>query len=230
MTANFARLGRMRILSGSQVDDRIKVMFGQVYKSIRHPLTRTLAVQMVLAAGCPGQNQGPYDKKKIDECQVQAIYDACKSNGVYMGDIRDLDTYQTVQRTTELGMTPSPILAAVVPQFRSQIKQMYEADLRGLLGTDPNPQQTAQFVFDCDDGTILMDALLISIGFRAGAKTISEDGRVFGHVYPVVELPRYVAGPRSIVPLDLTEYEAYPGWEPPKSQRRAERIFWYTEH
>jgi hypothetical protein len=217
-------LGSMTLMTGKQVEDRIRVMFQQVAKSIRDPLARTLAAQMIRQADCPAQNRSPISKVKIDECQIKALYWGVKRNGMYIGDVRDIDTYQTVRRSLELGMAPSPILAAAVGVMRGQVRDMYEQALRAF-GTPAGPQ----FIFDCDDGTIIMCALGLSVGFRAGAKAISADGRMFGHVYPVYEIPRYVAGARQIVPLDLTEYEAHPGWEPPRSQRRAERIFWYQE-
>jgi hypothetical protein len=44
------------------------------------------------------------------------------------------------------------------------------------------------------------------------------------------ELPRYAAGQKYIVPLDATEGEAYPGWEPDASHRKLEKVFWYAEN
>lgn len=227
MPAQRNPLGKIKVLSGAQMQDRLRVMFGQVQKSIRDPMTRTLAVQMILDAGCPGQNQGPYDKNAIDECEIAAIYWGFKNGGRYTGDIWGIDTYQTLARTAALGQVPSPLLASVVPVYRSQVRAGLDANLRGF-GMAEEPQSQT-FIFDCDDATIALMALLMSVGFRAGAKVVSADGTNFAHVYAVVETPKFDTGTRKIVPLDATEHEAYPGWEPPKAYRRAERIYWYAE-
>lgn len=84
---------------------------------------------------------------------------------------------------------------------------------------------------DCDDMTIAIMSLGIALGFRMGAKIISEDGQVYSHIYAVVELPREgaTAEDRRIVPLDATVATAVPGWEADKSRRKLERAFWYAE-
>lgn len=222
-------LGSMRVETGTSLRDRVRLIFEQVYKSLRWPLTRTIAVQMILDADCPAQNRDDVDKVLVDECQVAAIFWSFKRNGTYLGDIRDVDTYQTLKRTAELGMHPSPVLAATIPQYRTQIRSSYDAECVRAGRCPLNPLGSTQFVFDCDDAVISLMALLNSVGFRVGAKAISADGRGFGHIYAVVELPRYVQGARRVVPLDATEYEAYPGWEPGPEYRRVERVFWYSE-
>lgn len=84
---------------------------------------------------------------------------------------------------------------------------------------------------DCDDMTIAIMSLGLSLGFRMGAKIISEDGEVYGHIYAVAELPRDnpTKSDRRIVPLDATVETAVPGWEADKSRRKLERVFWYAE-
>ncbi len=221
------QFGTMKAVRGRDVRDRIKLMWEQIGKSLRWPMTRTLAVQMILDARCPAQNLGDYSHNEIDECQVNAIYWGFKSNGMYLGDIIGLDTYQTVQRTYELGLHPSPILAAAIPQYKNALHDWYEGTLQSMFSR----QITQTFVFDCDDAVISLCSLLGSVGFRSGAKVISTTGDVFDHVYAVVELPRMGAEgkERKIVTLDATEYEAYPGWEPPASMRQKELIYWYDE-
>jgi hypothetical protein len=68
-------------------------MFQQVAKSIRDPLARTIVAQAVL--GCP---------ERDDWCEVQSLYYIFKNHGRYTGDTRDLDTYQTLRRTWEIGI------------------------------------------------------------------------------------------------------------------------------
>jgi hypothetical protein len=219
------RLGTIQSWTGDEIRDRIKLMFGQVYKSLRWPATRTIAVQMILEYGCPGQNVVDWPKIEIDKCEVAAIYWGYKLNSRYTGDVFGIDTYQTLERSAVLGMRPSPVLASVVPQFRGQMKQWFAQD-RAMFGALPNG---TKFIADCDDSDINLCALLASVGFRVGAKCYSDDGRTFGHVVACCEIPRYAAGPKFIVPLDATEYEAYPGWEPGPEHRRAEKVFWYSE-
>lgn len=71
---------------------------------------------------------------------------------------------------------------------------------------------------DCDDHTILNAALLSSIGFRTGAKVISPDGQNW-HIYAVVgAYPFY--NPSVVIPMDTTQPNSFPGWEPSREQRR----------
>jgi hypothetical protein len=73
---------------------------------------------------------------------------------------------------------------------------------------------------DCDDHTILIAGMLNNLGFLTGAKVISPDGMNW-HIYPVAGI-RTKASPSAIVPLDTTQPESYPGWEPSVFQRRHE--------
>lgn len=175
---SYQNLGRITSFTGETARDRVTAMFRQVAKSIRDPLARTIIAEAV--RGCP---------ERDDWCEIQAIYWAFRNHGRYTGDVRDIDTYQTLRRTWELG------------------------------------------IYDCDDATIGLMSLLLSAGFRAGAKIIAQDGETFNHVYAVVEMPRNDATPqnRRIIPLDATVPYAVPGWEPDPGQRKLERIFWYSE-
>jgi hypothetical protein len=71
---------------------------------------------------------------------------------------------------------------------------------------------------DCDDHTILNAALLNSLGFRTGAKIVSPDDQNW-HIYTVVGVYPFYK-PTCIIPLDTTQPESFPGWEPPPVQRR----------
>lgn len=179
MTVLDQNLGRIQPFSGETALDRIRVMFMQVAKSIRDPLARTIVAEAV--RGCP---------ERDDWCEIQALYWAFRNHGRYTGDVRDIDTYQTLRRTWELG------------------------------------------IYDCDDATIGLMTLLLSAGFRSGAKIIAQDGKTFNHVYAVVEMPRadvVTQQNRRLIPLDATVPSAVPGWEAPVSQRKLERILWYSE-
>lgn len=214
-------LGTIREQRGRDVRDRVRLCFNQVHKSLRNPLTRTLATQMVLNAGCPSQQLVNVPKIEIDKCQIGAVYWHVKQHAYYMGDTANLDTYQSLKRSFELSMPA--VLARAIPQFREQAAAWLREDTTAKY-------MDARIIGDCDDiGTIVMDSLLASIGFRVGAKCIGTDERHYMHIYGVVEIPRFAEGDRQIVTLDTTEFDAYPGWEPPARYRRAERIFWYEE-
>jgi predicted transglutaminase-like cysteine proteinase len=108
----------------------------------------------------------------------------------------------------------------------------YTSDVRDIDTYQTLRRMWTQGIADCDDFTIAYITTLMSAGFRAGAKIIAQDGQVFNHVYAVVEMPKgeVTAANRRIVPLDGTVPSAIPGWEPDKSQRKLERIYWYQEN
>lgn len=60
---------------------------------------------------------------------------------------------------------------------------------------------------DCDDATVAFAALLRAVGFQVRARIISQDGRYWSHVYPVVK------SGNTWVALDMTEKGKKPGWE-----------------
>ena len=82
---------------------------------------------------------------------------------------------------------------------------------------------------DCDDHAILMASLAASIGFHAGAKIISADGAGW-HIYAVVGVHPFY-DPKEYLALDTSMYGrgAYPGWEPPSSERAHEYIVTFRE-
>lgn len=63
---------------------------------------------------------------------------------------------------------------------------------------------------DCDDFSIAFCALLRCLGYACAIRIISQDGRSWAHVYPLVQHPQ-----QGWVPLDATEKGKYPGWEFP---------------
>lgn len=73
---------------------------------------------------------------------------------------------------------------------------------------------------DCDDHTILNCALLNALGFRTGARIVSPDGAAW-HIYALAGA-RTFSNPSIVVPLDTTQTESSPGWEPPPVMRRYE--------
>lgn len=73
---------------------------------------------------------------------------------------------------------------------------------------------------DCDDHVIANCALLSSIGFLVGARICSPDNRNW-HIYGLAGInPKYQ--PTQVIPLDTTQPESFPGWEPDRSMRQYE--------
>ena len=64
---------------------------------------------------------------------------------------------------------------------------------------------------DCDGFTILFDSLCKAIGFNVGARVISQDGREWAHIYPMIAMPK--GSVQGYLPLDATEPGRAPGWE-----------------
>jgi transglutaminase-like putative cysteine protease len=67
---------------------------------------------------------------------------------------------------------------------------------------------------DCDDHSVLMGALLASLGYQVRFKTVAtipSNPRAFSHVYVVVQDKRS----RQWVPVDTTVRMSTVGWEPP---------------
>ena len=78
---------------------------------------------------------------------------------------------------------------------------MYQ-DLRTILETG---------AADCDDMVVALAALLKSVGYDAGARVISVDGKKWAHIYTMIKVPG-----KGWVALDPTEPNKKPGWEYPK--------------
>jgi len=73
---------------------------------------------------------------------------------------------------------------------------------------------------DCDDHCVLNAAMLTSIGFRCGARIVSPDGANW-HIYALAGV-RTFSRPTAIIPMDTTQTESTPGWEPPYGMRKYE--------
>lgn len=74
---------------------------------------------------------------------------------------------------------------------------------------------------DCDDGTILLGALLRSVGYPVKARVVQDNGSdTWSHIYLLVGTPP--TNPRKWVPLDWSVYPYKPpGWEAPGAKQVA---------
>lgn len=79
------------------------------------------------------------------------------------------------------------------------------------------PKRTLEHrIGDCDDMTILLGSLLMSVGYPIMIRVIGlKNTGTFQHVYLVVGLPPH--DPKTWMPLDPSRPEK-PGWELPKAQ------------
>lgn len=72
---------------------------------------------------------------------------------------------------------------------------------------------------DCDDKTILLNALLETVGYTTGARVISPDGNGW-HIYSIAGVqPAFNGMPSAVLPMDA-RYGDDIGWEPPEHLRR----------
>jgi transglutaminase-like putative cysteine protease len=102
---------------------------------------------------------------------------------------------------------------------QSEIDSVFEwvrdhIEFRGEAGeTLQSPEATLNLrTGDCDCQSVLLAALLQSLGFETDFKTVALNGSAdeYSHVY--LEVKDKQTG--QWIPLDSTVKEAYPGWEP----------------
>lgn len=136
-----------------------------------------------------------------DDGELHAIYEAVKVGHPNVPALKNGFPYRNDPRYADYFTAPADSLRAC---------------LKGAPGGD------------CDDATLLIGAMLGSIGWRVGMRGWGEDnapGMI--HVYPVAAYPKRAvpAGTAGFgqavytrtVGLDATVPEAYVGWEPPRS-------------
>lgn len=84
---------------------------------------------------------------------------------------------------------------------------------------------------DCDDHTILVNALIGNLGYIPGAKVVSADNANW-HIYAVTcVFPRHnpEAPTSRNVALDTTQTPSTLGWEPPAPFQRYSRLVTFTD-
>jgi hypothetical protein len=105
-----------------------------------------------------------------------------------------------------------------VPALRNGIR--YLADPRYTDWYQAAPKTLQLGAGDCDDQTILVGALLISLGFIVGARAWGKKPGDYTHVYPTVALPKNLGKGESYpenyfgTGLDTTVPQSDVGWEP----------------
>lgn len=138
-----------------------------------------------------------------DDCELHAIYEAMKHGNPGVPALKTGFLYINDPRYADY-FTAAP--------------DSLRACLKGACGGD------------CDDFSVLIGALLASIGWRCGMRGWGQpESTGMIHVYPVVAYPKrgvltqdavsggsYASYTRA-VGLDATVPEAYVGWEPPST-------------
>ena len=111
-----------------------------------------------------------------------------------------------------------------VERGQSEIDSVFQwvrdhIEFRGEHGeTLQSPEATINLqAGDCDCQSVLMAALLESLGFETDFKTVAlrDSPDELSHVYVVVKDKRT----GQWLPVDTTVQTAYPGWEPPEMVR-----------
>lgn len=128
---------------------------------------------------------------------------------------RWLESTQAARRDVqELDGVGYSNIKAILPAGEDEV-----ADIT-VEGTHNFVLSNGMIAHNCDDHTILNAAMLSSIGFRTGARVVSPDGASW-HIYALAGV-RTFSRPSAIIPMDTTQTEAFPGWEPPYGMRRYE--------
>lgn len=157
-------LPKAKLHNIKSIDDRIKFIKQQIYKSLIDPEQKIRQLTAEVIAPC---------ETKDYECYIAEIFFFVKGNVKYVRDYEGLDTYQTAYRTLQWGMA------------------------------------------DCDDFSILLASMLMSIGIPVKLriiKTIKDTD--WSHIYILAGLPPQK--PKHWIPLDASVKESYVGWEAPK--------------
>jgi hypothetical protein len=116
-----------------------------------------------------------------------------------MGVVKQADTSEVRVKAIIGGIEPAPVMDIETESGKFWLP---ESDL---------------VVHNCDDALVLVGSLCAALGFKVGARAWGP-GRSgeYTHVYPVVAVPkhRWPAKGYCGTALDITEPDAYVGWEP----------------
>jgi len=125
-------------------------------------------------------------ESRDDECELEAVYEAVKSGTDRVPELR-----------RGLRYVADPHWA---DHFTAPYRLLMQCQKGACAG-------------DCDDHSMLVAALLGSIGFRTGLRAWGPKKGEYIHVYAVAKTPKKRSS--EVVGLDTTVPEAYVGWEPP---------------
>ncbi len=126
--------------------------------------------------------------QRDDEGEVQAIFNAVKYGDARVAGLERGLKYMSDPRWADFFTAPSRML-----------KQMAAS-----------PDLAAE---DCDGHSMLIAALLGSLGFIVGLRAWGRTKGEYDHVYAMVALPKN--DPKEEAGLDTTVDESVVGWEPP---------------
>lgn len=187
---------RVAIRDTSSIDDHAKLIRQQVEASLRDPDTRRLAAALV--SGSYDWVTDPRGNRRVPVVPFHGRYYRVSADGRAPKACHNRDF------TCEI----VAIWNFLVLNVR------YTADADGYDAYQDLRTTLESASADCDDFTIAFCALLRSVGFECAARIISQDGRSWAHIYPLVHHP----GQNGWIALDATEDNKKPGWEFPNAR------------
>ena len=170
-------------------DERIQLIRNLIFESIRDPLVLWVARSIV--SQCPSRDEG---------CEIEAIYNAVK-HGPLPIPISDESKKKVVKVVQAKGL-----------RFTEDTQLIDNYPSAGLTLEWMAQGANAE---DCDGHSILVNSLLMALGYQIGLVIVSKDGKYYVHIFPVVGVPRLY--PSEWIPMDTTVPQANVGWWPPPS-------------
>lgn len=178
--------------TNGKLDDHVRLIRGEIQKSLDDAATRVLAAAIV-----SGNYDNAVDKRTGQEVPVIPFY------GRYYRAATSWDAARSVCGMRDYACEVTAIWNFIVLNVRYTQDQDGEdtyCTVRAIL---------EQGAGDCDDLTVMFAALLKAVGFEnIIARIVSVRGDTWDHIYPIVMLPD-----GTWMALDVTESGHQPGWE-----------------
>lgn len=181
-----------RIEDTSSIEDHARLIQEQVEASLRDPQTRKLAASIV---------SGTYDW--VRDPRTGVTVPAVKYHGRY---------YRAWYDSHPPGpCPPRDDVCALTALWNFMVMNVrYTPDVDGY-DTYPDLRTMLESgAEDCDGFTVGFCALSRAAGYPCVARIISQDGKEWAHVYPLVQIDR------GWIPVDATEDGKMLGWEYPR--------------
>lgn len=164
-------------------DERVELIRRMVFQTLSpEDYPSVLFTARSIASRCQARD---------DWCELAAVYNAVKFGPI---PIRMADG--RVVEGPGLRFTTEPRQVDSYPSAKKTLEWLAE----GANGED------------CDGFVILIDSLLMVLGWLPGCCIASKDGREFVHIFPVVGFPK--DNPERWMALEATEPSATVGWWP----------------
>ncbi len=164
--------------------------------------------------------------RNLDE-RIKYIHQmACK--GRLDPKVRKVTVQILSRRCGNTWCTPEKDWEREVKTIFTVLRQRYYRYVHDTHGVDlfQHPRRTLEFGGgDCDDGTILLASMLMSVGYEVKMRVIQTiDADAWNHIYLVCKLPPQGRKGERWIPLDLSVNKP-PGWEAPRAMVRRFRDY-----